>query len=374
MVTQIKRRITPIKAIHTFLVLVLLLMCISSIAAEDNKETNFVNFDAASWYRGLEPEQEITSARTLNTKVFAAHDGAHIWRIFSHPVHYVTEHGQLEDLSDSCVICDNWQVGESFGGYADGLFEELNICGQNATYIQVNETYYLRGFVEFNTDAVPDTALIDSLTLHLNCAQWPIYSEDHDIWSMESRPSTSSVMGIYYDAMDGDCYVDDYLGGTGWNSWELDSVAKQKFMDLLVNDWFAVGISDFTSASAYYLLYQCSSGYIDVVELGIAEEKPVKPAARLALAIEPNPFTSSTTIRFTAPRMGQGAERIGLCIYDIIGRDVRRFKLAPGNSQLVTEVVWDGRDEQGNLLSSGTYFSKLNVGKKSVSKRMLLIR
>ena len=351
----------------------------SVLLAGNTEGRNFSNFNAALWYRGVSPAQEIITARTLNTKVFALENGNFIYRIFSRPVHGMTEQGTLEDLSDSCTTCDNWQVGESYGGYADGLFEELNVCGQSATYIQVNETYFLRGFVEFNTDAVPDTAIIDSLILSLNCVQWPVYSEDHDIWSMESRPSTSSAMGVYYDAMDGDCYVDDYLGGTGWNSWELDSVAIQKFVDLLADDWFAVGISDFTSASAYYLLYQCSSGYIDVIELGIEEEKPQKPPTLVALEIKPNPFSSAATITLTIPgaqvHKSTGAqEKNELNIYNISGRLVRSFVLPTPYSVLHTAVVWDGRDAQGNPLPSGTYFCKLNLGDATFTKKMMLIR
>jgi hypothetical protein len=376
MITQMKNRITQITSSQILPALVLLLcfVCISALAAEDKENSSFANFNAALWYQGLSPEQEITSARTLNTKVFSGPNGNRIYRIFSHPVHYVAEHGKLEDLSDSCVICENWQVGESYGGYVDGLFEEKNVCGQTATYIEVNEVYFLRGFVEFNTDAVPDTALVDSLKLSLNCVQWPVFSEDHDIWSMESQPSMTSVMGVYYDAMDGDCYVDDYLGGTGWNSWELDSIAIETFVNQLDDDWFAVGISDFTSASAYYLLYQCGSGYMDVVELGIAEEKPAQPATRLSLDVEPNPFTSATTIRLTAPRMGHGAEGMGLHIYDIIGREVRRLEFAPRHSQLGTAVTWDGRDERGNRVPSGTYFCKAMIADNMITKKMTLIQ
>jgi hypothetical protein len=191
---------------------------------------------------------------------------------------------------------------------------------------------------------------------------------------MESQPSVSTAMGIYYDAMDGDCYVDDYLGGTGWNSWELDSIAVQNFEDLLGDDWFGVGISDFQSASAYYLLYQCSSGYLDVVELGIAEERPKTPTVTTYLAVEPNPFSSFTIIRLSAPRMEHGAEHIELCIYNILGREVRRFELAPGNSHLAADVVWDGRDAQGDHVPSGTYFCRLEINSLPLTQKIHLVR
>ncbi len=353
-------------------------LCICLLTAEGNEKEIFKNFNAPFWYRGFSPEQEIVGARTLNTKVFISEEGHRIYRIFSHPVHCMTGQGMMEDLPDRCPLCDsNWQVGESFSGYVDGLFEDLFICGQTATYIQANEAYYYRGFVEFNTDAVPDTATIDSLVLTLNCAQWPVYNEDHDIWSMESQPSASGAMTVYYDAMDGDCYVDEYLGGTGWNSWGLDSTAIETFTDQLTDDWFAVGISDFYSASAYFLLYQCSSGYIDAIGLGVAEEKPAMPANTMTMDIEPNPFSATTTITLTIPgaHKSTGAqEKTRLHIYSMAGSLIRSFSLPPAYSLLNTEVTWDGRDGKGNPVPSGTYFCKVSMGKNPVCKKVLLIR
>ena len=39
-----------------------------------------------------------------------------------------------------------------------------------------------------------------------------------------------------------------------------------------------------------------------------------------------------------------------------------------------SEVVWDGRDETGNRVSSGTYFYRFEAGEYSKTNRMTLIK
>jgi len=332
-------------------------------------------------YRGFKPSLEIVQARTPNSKVFKTEEYI-VHRIFSHPIHRINDQGKLEDIVDSCG-CFNWQIDEYYSGYADGLFEEINVCGSSTNYIQVNDTYYYRGFVEFNTDAIPDTAAIDSVILTLNCIQWPVYNKDHDIWSIESQPSISQAMTVYNDAADGHCYISNYLGGTGWNVWNLGDSACVDMTNLLVQDWFAVGISGFYSASAYYLLYACGTGFIDVYEpTGVKEVKDTryKPGG-IRLSAHPNPFTKKVEIRYRIPEITKIENRnfpisqfpISLCIYDLSGKLVKSLPIS--NFQFPTsKVVWQGKDNDGKRVPTGTYFYQLKVGKKLLTKRMLLIR
>ncbi len=83
----------------------------------------------------------------------------------------------------------------------------------------------------------------------------------------------------------------------------------------------------------------------------------------------PNPFNPSTTIEFTLPVSGAAS----LSIYNIAGQKVRELTgghLAAGAHSL----VWDGRDSSGNLVSSGVYLSRLVMGAKTVTHRMLLAK
>jgi hypothetical protein len=64
----------------------------------------------------------------------------------------------------------------------------------------------------------------------------------------------------------------------------------------------------------------------------------------------PNPFNPATTIEFTVPKSGKTI----LTIYNSAGQKIRDLlsdSLTPG----VYRVLWDGRDNAGRAVSSGTY-------------------
>ncbi len=86
----------------------------------------------------------------------------------------------------------------------------------------------------------------------------------------------------------------------------------------------------------------------------------------------PNPFTTSTTISFT--RIGQSAEGIELKIYDMSGRLVKNLSLGTRHLALGTDVTWDGRDGNGNLLPSGIYLCTLELGGIRKTEKILLVR
>ncbi len=83
----------------------------------------------------------------------------------------------------------------------------------------------------------------------------------------------------------------------------------------------------------------------------------------------PNPFNPTTVIEFSIPETGH----INLTIYNIMGQKVR--ELVSDNFRAGTHtIIWDGKDDSGNTVSSGIYISKLVSGKHEATGRMLLIK
>ena len=83
----------------------------------------------------------------------------------------------------------------------------------------------------------------------------------------------------------------------------------------------------------------------------------------------PNPFNPITTINFSIPESGF----VTLVIYNIMGQKVR--ELVDGNVQTgAHSVVWDGKDDSGETVSSGVYISRLKSGKNVTASRMLLMK
>ncbi|MEZ4648028.1 MAG: FlgD immunoglobulin-like domain containing protein [Candidatus Eisenbacteria bacterium] len=100
------------------------------------------------------------------------------------------------------------------------------------------------------------------------------------------------------------------------------------------------------------------------------EELPTGTPTRTELfQNSPNPFNPRTTIRFALSRTGPAE----LSVFDVAGRRVRT--LVQGELEAgAHDVVWDGRDESGNLLSSGIYWTQLRANGRTFSKKATVLR
>ena len=83
----------------------------------------------------------------------------------------------------------------------------------------------------------------------------------------------------------------------------------------------------------------------------------------------PNPFNPNTTIRFDLPSPGKVTAKI----YNIKGELVRSLIQEQMNSGSFM-VQWDGKDDNGQNLTSGVYFFKLSTAKFSATRKLLMIK
>ncbi|MCX5800228.1 MAG: T9SS type A sorting domain-containing protein [Candidatus Eisenbacteria bacterium] len=113
--------------------------------------------------------------------------------------------------------------------------------------------------------------------------------------------------------------------------------------------------------------------------------------ASLALNSFPNPFNPVLNVSFSVglpstelPQSLAGVatssagssaspQRLILRIYDVGGRLVRTL-LDEGLSPGSYSAFWAGTDEQGNSVSSGVYFLRLEAGQQAVTKKVILSR
>ncbi len=81
----------------------------------------------------------------------------------------------------------------------------------------------------------------------------------------------------------------------------------------------------------------------------------------------PNPFNNSTIITLTLPK----EEYITVRIFDIIGRDIR--KLFDGKTYTgVQRFVWDGKNDFGYEVGSGTYVHQVRSSNFITTMKMIL--
>jgi hypothetical protein len=84
----------------------------------------------------------------------------------------------------------------------------------------------------------------------------------------------------------------------------------------------------------------------------------------------PNPFNPSTTIRFSLP----AAETVTLAVYDIHGRLVKNIVAYEQYQAGSFEVAWDGRNNAGQVVASGTYFVRLYAGPHVESMKLTFVK
>jgi subtilisin family serine protease len=95
-----------------------------------------------------------------------------------------------------------------------------------------------------------------------------------------------------------------------------------------------------------------------------AEERIIAP--QISLSNYPNPFNPSTTISFNLNN--EIIESTELVIYNLKGQKIRQFPILNNQSS----IVWNGKDESNQAVSSGIYFYKLNVENSPVRKMLLM--
>lgn len=106
-------------------------------------------------------------------------------------------------------------------------------------------------------------------------------------------------------------------------------------------------------------------------ETGVSSESTViLPSDYKLSANYPNPFNPSTTFSFTLP-----ADRtVSVKIYDVMGRLVNTLIANEHIARGTYEVTWDGTNDAGTSVASGTYFYTLEYGNFRQSRKMLLIK
>ncbi len=84
----------------------------------------------------------------------------------------------------------------------------------------------------------------------------------------------------------------------------------------------------------------------------------------------PNPFNPTTTIRFDVPDDNADVQVV---IFNLLGQHVRTLV----SGQLIAGVhtaVWDGRDDAGRQVTSGTYICLMRSGEFRMTRKLMLLR
>jgi hypothetical protein len=139
-------------------------------------------------------------------------------------------------------------------------------------------------------------------------------------------------------------------------------IMEYTFPDLIEGNTYIAGVS---------ALYGTEETVIINLEfiydpVGTEEEIPIP---QIQVTNYPNPFNPETKIVFNLPEEGN----VKLEIFNIKGQKVKTLLdcyMSPGRS----EMIWNGKDDNGKRVSSGVYFYQFVTEKKTITKKMILIK
>ncbi len=151
----------------------------------------------------------------------------------------------------------------------------------------------------------------------------------------------------------------------------VNNLAPDATRQLIFKDWTTeVGSSLLTvyTALAGDEHPENDTAILRLTATGIAESKEPVPTTYSLQASRPNPFYTTTEIRYSLPV----TSRINLAVYDISGKLVKT--LVNGTENLgFHRTVWNGVDASGKRQSSGLYFIRLETKNYTTTQKLIFI-
>jgi hypothetical protein len=190
---------------------------------------------------------------------------------------------------------------------------------------------------------------------------------------------------IDYNVLD-DC-LDDWISGlsefcmpvdmSGGSSAGVQNVAEAFLTDLqsagfrfTFESLQPAGQMEFSGEGRTGAYFEAQEGYLEWISIGDAgDPRPDRQPPFILHAAHPNPFNPLTRIRFDLV----DPHFVELAVYSSDGRRVRTLvqQTFPSGSH---EILWQGEDDRGRDVASGTYFYRIEAGHCIETRAMTLIR
>lgn len=176
----------------------------------------------------------------------------------------------------------------------------------------------------------------------------------------------SSNLDIFYDTRKGGVWA----GNTPLVYAATDTTNSNQQFPGIAHDDFGTAYVAWTDERKPASLGKNKEAFYKV-GIDVVTAAPVAEAPGLSRLLRnyPNPFNPSTKIQFALERDAQ----VSLRVFDVQGRTVRTLieSYLTSGPRLVS---WDGQDDRGRPLSSGTYFLRLEGGGAYVTRTVNLVK
>ena len=103
--------------------------------------------------------------------------------------------------------------------------------------------------------------------------------------------------------------------------------------------------------------------------LEVSEKNPLVPNEVIISQNYPNPFNPETTLQYNIPADGL----VSIKVYDILGNKIKTLIEHWKSAGAHTEM-WNGQNDNSQVVSSGVYFYQIKAGDKQVTKKMIFAK
>lgn len=185
--------------------------------------------------------------------------------------------------------------------------------------------------------------------------QPPLTIEATGLWNQVPFSASQSVSAA-------NVYASDSLIQEAWFGQRIRQMEAEPQTNAVIADIIDMSVAE-RVMSRYTSLLALEPGdtndicatCIDETQLTGIDPEPLPVPGDTALTAFPNPFNGATTIS-----IGLGIQQkaqfaaLEFRIFNVLGQEVRRFypEKATGN---LLQIIWDGKDQRGNTVASGTY-------------------
>ncbi|MCP4547284.1 MAG: T9SS type A sorting domain-containing protein, partial [bacterium] len=284
---------------------------------------------------------------------------------------------------DALEVASGWTVGDTGDDATTGVWELVNPVGTvyDGNVVQPEDDHTpgagTKCFITEN-GSVGGTAGSSDVDGGKTTLLTPIYDISDALecrisyWKFYTNSHGGSPNADYWDVEisnnGGDSWVDVEHTMSDTNGWENITIDLEDYFPTFGQVQLRFIASDEGDGS----LVDAGVDDLAIIAMfggtGIGDDVTVSFTPQLGQNY-PNPFNPTTKISFNLPEAGLAS----LKVFDATGRLVKVLS----DSHLVAgehTLTWDGRDEQGNHLSSGMYFYRLRAENINLSKRMILVK
>ncbi len=271
--------------------------------------------------------------------------------------------GQI-DVNDLTAIEQNWSQQH---GNGDAVFPLGQQASVGEVYLQVAEH---EPYAPFSTDILlSGEANLYGLALifcyykekiEIDSVEIGSLWEDNALFLYSDNPDTGEVgIGISLKTVQPSQSADGLLARV-WMRVKQDVPLNQPVI-FRIEDILAV------NASGERLLVTTEN---DGFVTDVSEPYTQKPLTFQLYANYPNPFNPSTVVSYDIPKDDVS---VLLKVYDILGHEVRTLVNKEQKSGHYA-VEWNGRDNNGSMVSSGIYIYKIIAGDQVSTKKCMLMK